>query len=464
MAARSIAFFLLPVYTRIFSVAEYGTIEMLSVLVTFLSITLQMGMDSAQSFYFFAEKEKQGSTKRKELVSSILQWRLISGVIIIGSITAFVPLLNSVFFENALHFSHFAFAFSSALFLTVMTQSFEIFRLLFRPWPYVLFSLAYAGLSATLILIFVLFWDSGTLGYFAGNSIASLLIGLSCWFSIRGFVDLSQLHFRWWPRLLKFGLPLIPAEFAFYFLSTMDRWFIQQYQGAFALGQFAVAAKIAMIVAVLVDVFRKAWWPIAMDAMQSEDGPETFRQIATVYNGLGIAFLILFALGAEFLASYLVASAFSEVVPLTRILIWPALFYGFYLIGSAGIWKMERTYLSIYFVGGAVLLGILLNYLLVPQYGAMGAGVATAITYFVWIVVTMIVSETLWRVQFQIWRMLLQLIVGVVMTMLITFRYIDFSISGIVISVICSIGLCLSILDKSLIQQLKTSGILRKRL
>ena len=51
--AKGIGFFLLPVYTRIFSPAEYGTIEMLMVLNQFLGALLVMGMDAAQSFYFF---------------------------------------------------------------------------------------------------------------------------------------------------------------------------------------------------------------------------------------------------------------------------------------------------------------------------------------------------------------------------------------------------------------------------
>ena len=45
--AKAVAFFLLPVYTRLFSPSEYGTIEMLTVLHGFLGFILMMGMDSA---------------------------------------------------------------------------------------------------------------------------------------------------------------------------------------------------------------------------------------------------------------------------------------------------------------------------------------------------------------------------------------------------------------------------------
>ena len=50
--AKSLSFFLLPVYTSIFSPADYGTIEMLTVISSLLSAILVMGMDSAQSKFF----------------------------------------------------------------------------------------------------------------------------------------------------------------------------------------------------------------------------------------------------------------------------------------------------------------------------------------------------------------------------------------------------------------------------
>ena len=53
IAAKGVSFLTLPIYTRIFSPAEYGSIEMLAVISSFLAALLVMGMDSAQSMFFF---------------------------------------------------------------------------------------------------------------------------------------------------------------------------------------------------------------------------------------------------------------------------------------------------------------------------------------------------------------------------------------------------------------------------
>src|ERR1700746_3211778 len=91
--AKGIAFFLLPVYTRIFSPADYGAIELLTVIAAFLSALLVMGMDSAQSFYFFEQKD-QGAPAQARLVGAILQWRLVWGAAVVIFATAAAPLLN----------------------------------------------------------------------------------------------------------------------------------------------------------------------------------------------------------------------------------------------------------------------------------------------------------------------------------------------------------------------------------
>ena len=94
--AKSVSFFTLPIYTRIFSPSDYGTIEMLTVISSFIGAILGMGMDSAQSMYFFKNKEK-GKEEQAIVVSSILQWRLIFGAIIVVTATLLGPFFNAFF-------------------------------------------------------------------------------------------------------------------------------------------------------------------------------------------------------------------------------------------------------------------------------------------------------------------------------------------------------------------------------
>jgi O-antigen/teichoic acid export membrane protein len=410
-AGKAIGFFLLPIYTRIFTPADYGVIEMMTVIVSLLTAFLVMGMDSSQSFYFFEQKEK-GKAAQKVVVSAILQWRLTWGLAIVVIAGSLAPLINAWFFGAKLPWIYFAVSFSGALFTTVMTQSVEIFRLLYRPWSYIGVTTIKTVLSAGLVLLFVMVFQQGIFGFFLGSAVSSVVVAVFGWYRVRDYLDFSGWHVGWWPRLVKFGAPLLPASLGMYVMATADRWFIQHYHGEDALGLYAVGAKFAALMAIAIEMFRKAWWPMAMEAMHSHDGPETFRMIARLFMALGVAAVVYLAFLSPWLVQMLTASIFHGSFVIVGVLAWKALFYGFFLIGSPGIWKAEKTYITIMLMGVAGLVNIGLNFLWVPKYGGMGAALATSFSYFLWIVLAMIVSERLWPVHFPIFLMLCQVAAG----------------------------------------------------
>tara|TARA_B110000495_G_C23040504_1_gene623762 strand:+ start:320 stop:1801 length:1482 start_codon:yes stop_codon:yes gene_type:complete len=444
--AKSVSFFTLPIYTRIFSTAEYGTIEMLAVISSFIGAILVMGMDSAQSMFFFKYKE-DGKKEQARMVTAVLQWKLIVGSVIVIIATIFGPILNAILFEGKLGLEYFAIAFVSVLFNQVFSQSVEVMRLLYKPWKYIVLTIAQSIGAALLILLFILVYSKGILGFFLGSACASMIIAVIGWYQARDYLTLSKLQLDWWPRLVRFGAPLVPAGIAFYFMSTADRWFVQYYHGPTELGLFAVGAKFSMLMGLVVETFRKAWWPIAMDAMHSKDGPETFRMIARLYMGVGSASVVILTFFSPWLLVWFTDEKFHDAWQIVGILSLQAVLYGFFLIVSAGIWKEEKTFINLYCMSGSAVIGIGLNFLLVPPFGGVGAAIATVITYVIWVVSTMIISEYFWRVEFP-WRLLL---VQITCSLIFVFWHVsNGSIQNTFWSLCCFILLVFSLLFSSL--------------
>lgn len=422
IAARSVSFFLLPVYTRLFTPAEYGTIEMLTVLNGFLAFVLVMGMDSAQSFFFF-EQKANGRPAQAAVVSAILHWRLFWGTALVALATLLAPLLNYFFFDGRLTWEYFAIAFAGGLFAQLLSQSAEVFRLLYRPWGYIAIILGQTLLAAAASLALIVWGGYGIRGYFLGFLLASLLVALAGWWLVRDYWEWRRPHREWWPRLLRFGAPLVPAGLAMYVLNTADRWFVSHYSGHEALGLYAVGAKFAMLLAVGVTTFRQAWWPVAMDAMHSADGPPLFRAMGRMYLGCGSAAVVLLTWLSPWLIGWLAAPAYFPAYPLIGVLAWSSLFYGFYLIGASGIWKAERTIWSAVLTGIVAVLNLLLAALLVPRWGGMGAALATSGSFLVWNILALLVSERLWRVGYPLMVLALQVGLGVAATAYILNSY-----------------------------------------
>ena len=120
-----------------------------------------------------------------------------------------------------------------------------------------------------------------------------------------------------------------------------------------------------------------------------------FDRVSRVYLTVGVLLILFLSFISSSLISLVAGQKYIISSGVVGILAWQPLFYGYYLICSVGIWKSEKTYYSLIIATLAAVLGIFLNYILVPKYSLNGAAIATAITYFLWIVVTFKVSDKL---------------------------------------------------------------------
>ena len=145
-------------------------------------------------------------------------------------------------------------------------------------------------------------------------------------------------------------------------MSSLDRWFIQYYLGSELLGIYAVGAKFAMVMGLIVETFRQAWWPIAMDSIHSSDGPDTLRMISRLYVGFGVSMIMILALSSEYLITLLFPETYYSAWTIVCILAWQSFFYGFYMIGSIGIWKTKKTLYTMFLMAGAVVVNLILNF------------------------------------------------------------------------------------------------------
>ncbi|MCR4316423.1 MAG: oligosaccharide flippase family protein [Planctomycetes bacterium] len=421
---RSVSFFLIPIYTRVFTVADYGIIEMISVISMFLSVIMMIGMDSTQTYFFFQQKE-HGIEAQSRIVSSVLQIRIVAGIVCIAMAMILSPLLNSLFFGGGLSWEYFAVAFSAAWFVQTTNQSSQVFRLLYKPFHYLGITLIQAVGTAIIALILILVFDQGIFGVYLGSLCASVFATAFGWILVRKHLRLTGWNRGWYRRLMKFGAPLIASGFAMFVLSTSDRWFITTFRDADELGLYAVGAKFGVLIALAVETFRTAWGPVSIDAMYSAEGKEMYRIVGRSYVGLGIIGVVILTTLSPLLVSIIAPEEYFESYRIVGVIAWFSVFYGFCLFGCRGIWKAEKNYWWTISLFIASSLNILLDSLWVPEYGIMGAAIATSISFLVLNVILLIISEFYWRVGYPYFVFLLQIAIGAGATYLILSLYRD---------------------------------------
>ncbi|OGT09879.1 MAG: hypothetical protein A2X77_04740 [Gammaproteobacteria bacterium GWE2_42_36] len=400
ITAKAIPFLLIPLFTRIFSPQDYGYISMYSTVSNILAIFMTAGLDGAQSFFFMEAKNKKNCPIEK-VTTSIFQLRMILGLIVSIICAIFSPLIVRLFFNQIMPFQYILLVICTTFFSSMISQSIEVFRLIYQPWRYILISFLQSSLGPVISIGLIIEFHWYLTGYFAGFAIASIIVTFYGWLATRKYRYWYTLETDLWRPFLQFGAVFIPSGLLIWILSGADRWFVLRILGAKNLGIYAVGAQISTLIALAVTIFRQAWWPVAMDAIHHDDGPEFFRKIALWYVGLGSLGAVLITFLSPYLIRLLAPSAYYSGWRVVGPMAWSSIFYGFYLIGGMGIFKSRKTYLNFFIDIISVTVNITLNLILIPLMGIMGAAIATALSIGISNLITMNISNRYYPVKWQ---------------------------------------------------------------
>jgi O-antigen/teichoic acid export membrane protein len=229
-------------------------------------------------------------------------------------------------------------------------------------------------------------FDVGFVSLILGLAIGegTIALALCVWFVSRfGFV---RPNFGWFKAGLRYGLPLLPSQLSVLGVHSMDRLFIVQHGGLADVGTYAVTYAVSQVAVILATTPCRSVYENSAYASFNQERYDDVRQMCqhTVTSTLAIglpAVVALFMLSDVILA-VLTPPEFSGAGHLMG------------LIGAAYLAQaIARIYrVNIGFSGTGSVFGILLatfvtnlvlNALLIPEYGLIGAAVATFVAFAV---------------------------------------------------------------------------------
>jgi O-antigen/teichoic acid export membrane protein len=207
-------------------------------------------------------------------------------------------------------------------------------------------------------------------------------------------------------RMVRFGLPTMPAELTLYSLNWIDRLIILRLAGAAAVGLYAIAVKFANGMQVLVRGFHLAWPPLAYSIQDDDEARDAYSLIVTWFVAIcSFAVLGLWLL-APWLTEALADERFFEAHEAVGPLAAGTALYALYLVLVVILGRTGRTELSFPPTLAAVGVNVGLNLLLVPDHGIIGAGVALVLSYAVVVVLMHLLTRRLFVVPYD-WRRLI---------------------------------------------------------
>ncbi len=406
VVSAALALVTLPLYTRALSRADFGVAETLLTFIILVSILLRFGLGEAFVRFYSQtphdERDRLARTTTAAVLLTTTATALLAAALA-GPLSSLILGFEDAGLMRIAIFGLWAF--------TNLEIAYALLRVDERRRLYVAASLCNVVLSVALTVTLVVALDQGARGYLAGNYVASGVVLLGLWWSLRTRIGLptSGHGFPLGP-LLRFGVPTVPADATVFALNVIDRAYLLRAQSAAAAGLFALSVKLATAVILAVRGFQLAWPPLAYSIGDDREAGRFYAAVTTWYvvvTGFVVAGLTLLG---RWLVRLLAAPQYFEA---HEALPWVALgwaMYGLFLVlvtigGRVGV--TTRTF-------PAALAGVLVNVLalvvLVEPLGIAGAGIALVIAHAVMLVVLHLLTRRLFAVPFE-WRRLAHAVV-----------------------------------------------------
>lgn len=174
-----------------------------------------------------------------------------------------------------------------------------------------------------------------------------------------------------------------------------DVWVVDQYQGASALGLYAVAVGIGQLLFYIPDPFARVVQPFLFGQEKDEMMPR-YKAVARV----NFTAILVLGLALGLLASWIIPMLYGDVfrssAPALRILLPGILFSGATKLMVQLVVQRGHQRFNLLATGVAAAFTILLDLLLIPRWGIEGAALASTISYLI------ILSIVVWVIRFRI--------------------------------------------------------------
>ncbi|MDQ3426066.1 MAG: oligosaccharide flippase family protein [Actinomycetota bacterium] len=419
LVSRILAVLLLPLYTRYLSPSDYGKVETLIALTTVIGIVLRMGIHAAFFRFYF----DSSAPEHRRLVLRTSFWftmamataGLAAGLILSGTIA---DLLFGSPDDSELVMASFVGLWAGMNY----EQLTSLFRVEERSGAFVTASLANILLTIGATLLLVVALDQGPIGVIVGNFTGTLLV----YAALIGYRR-EQLGLQFDRSLLRemnrFGVPLIPTALFLWVTNFSDRLFLVRLADTTEVGLYSVGVRIASAMVLLLTAFRLAWPAFAYSIEDEREARRTYAYVltylvlSTTWVATGLALL------SPWIVEWIAAPAFAESSRVVGPLAFAAVAFGAYIVVVIGVGRARRTQFNWVVTGAAAAVNVVLNLILIPRYGMMGAAVATIAAYATMFVGMAWWAQRIYPVPYQWRRVLTAAAVGV--ALVVTGKLLD---------------------------------------
>ena len=402
---KATVFITLPIYTRLLSVSEFGTWNLILTTSGIIQAILALGGDVAYlRFYFTAKTDAE-----RQLITST--W---FGFLAVWSVS--IILLCLFFAKTFSYLMTGTDSYAALIILALINLPLGLMSSLCAQVLVNQFNARSAvRLNVLTTVLSITFSIAGAIGYgLMGFFLAMLATNLII-LTIRIISVRKLLRPRFSASLLKqmlrYGIPIVPASLAFWVFASSDRVLLSNLSSLEQVGLYAIANQVANLMNMLISSLQQAWTPQAVQIYETqvEQAPRVYAQIMSYILLVFGVVAVLVATGGREVLIILSSAAYHPAAQAIGPLALGFVFYASAQVTFLGISLKKKTVLLGLVPWGAALINIVLNLIFIPRFGFMATAWSTTIAYAALTLTYLVASQRYFPVQYE-WRRAIVLI------------------------------------------------------
>ena len=375
---KTISFFMVPLYTKCLSTAEYGTVDLITTTVQLLLpiLTLQI-QDAILRF------SVDGQDNPRDVFSIGLRIVLV-GFILLSLLTIIVILMGTVKLSG----TYIAFFLASYLTGALGNIVNYFLRAIDEIKKITVATVITCIVTVSCNLLFLLHFHWGVNGYLLANILGyvSSLAYLTVAAHLRRYISIRIKNPELTRRIIVFSLPMIISALSWWINNSLDKYILSFFCGVSVSGLLAVAYKVPTIISTLGATISKAYSVSVLQYFDPSDQDGFLGQsYATISFSMVLCASALMLINIP-LSKLLFSNEFFAAWRLVPPLLLSALFNYMSLSCENMCLALNHTKLISATALTGASINAILNLCLIPLWGGYGAAITTAIGFFsVWL-------------------------------------------------------------------------------
>ena len=196
-----------------------------------------------------------------------------------------------------------------------------------------------------------------------------------------------KINFKELYQMYHLGIKAFLGGFFIFLLIRFDIFLIKKYETLAELGIYSLAANFVTLLQSFSNVVGSLMLPkFAGKSQNAQDNILTLKRMILIFSSLFIFVVIVFTLFGRPVISAVYGIDFVRSADVFALLLPAVLFLSIGSLINSFFWSKGFPTITIILPIIALSVNIILNILLIPKIGIMGAAIATSISYFIWLI------------------------------------------------------------------------------